>query len=483
MKKQELAAKLQELITKLNKNPNDFFINVEIGGIYYELKEYESALGFYKKALAINPSEVALNLSIGLAYSKIKDFDSAVYCYEQILKHDDNSEKFLKIKAGAYLNLANINYDTHNFYKSIELLEKAINLSPKYSDLYLNLGNCYSAENNIEKAAEFFKKAIELDKNNAEAYYNLGELQLISGDFKNGFANYEYRILRLDNTFIEPPNFKKPRWQGENPKAKTIFVYSEQGFGDAIQFSRFFYELKQRGAKVLYNSREALSELFKSSELICPEIIPPNQHKTDKNFESNFDYYIPLMSLALVLGITKDTIPFSSAYIFANTEKTEKFKNILQNDKNKFKIGIKWRGNTNRTFQRAIELKEFYTLCDIPNISFYSFQKDALPEEFTKVPFNVNGDLVKHFNDFLDTAGALANMDLVITNDSSIAHLGGAMGIKTLILLPYLPDWRWGLKTDSSPWYDSVKLFRQKTIGDWSEVFSEVKKELLNIAS
>jgi tetratricopeptide (TPR) repeat protein len=480
MGKLELIKKLDDLIVKLNENPNDFFINIEVAEIYYDIKEYEDALLFYKNALALRPAEIGLNLSIGLAYGRLKKFDAAQSCYEQILAYNDNSERFSRIKAGAYLNLANIYYDSNDFDKSIELLEKAINISPKYSNLYMNLGNCYRAKNDLATTVDCFKKAIELDKNNVDAWYNLGEIQILQGDFKNGFANYEYRFLRSNINIAEYPKFKKPRWHGEDLKSKTIFVCGEQGFGDAIQFSRFFYDLKQRGAKVLYNSRESLSELFKSNELICPEIIPLNSHK-EPSFEANFNYHIPLMSLPHVLGITKETIPFSAPYVFADPQKTEKFKEILKNDKNKLKIGIKWRGNTNIAGQRVISLKEFSVFNDMQNVSFYSFQKDGGFEELVKAPLKLNNDLVSHFKDFSETAGALANMDLLITNDSSMAHLGGAMGIKTFIILPYISEWRWGLDSNTSPWYDSVKLFRQKTAGDWTGVFAEVKTNLIQL--
>ena len=481
MNKLELINKLDDLIIKLNENPNDFFITIQVAEIYYDIKEYENALLFYKTALSQRPGEIALNLSIGLAYEKLRKTDAAQACYEQILAYNDNSERFLRIKAGAYLNLANIYYDSNDFDKSIELLEKAIQLSPKYSNLYMNLGKSYRAKNNLAKAVDCFKKAIEHDKDNVDAWYNLGEIQILQGDFKNGFANYEYRFLRSNINIAEYPKFKKPRWQGENLEGKTIFVCGEQGFGDAIQFSRFFYDLKQKGAKVLYNSREALSELFKSNKLICPEIIPLNSYK-EPNFEASFNYHIPLMSLPHALNITKETIPFSAPYISAEPQKIEFFKEILKNDKNKLKIGIKWRGNTNIALQRVIHLKAFSAFSDIPNVSFYSFQKDAKPEELAFAPLNINNDLVQYFTNFSETAGALANMDLLITNDSSIAHLGGAMGIKTFIVLPYLSEWRWGLDPDTSPWYNSVKLFRQKTAGNWTEVFAEVKTNLSQLS-
>lgn len=479
MGKQELINKLSGLITKLNENPNDFFVNIEVAELYYDLREYEDALLFYKNALEIRPAEIGLNLSIGLAYGRLKKFEAAQSCYEQIIAYNDNSDRFLKIKAGAYLNLANIFYDSNEFDKSIATLEKAIKLSPQYSNLYMNLGNSYRAKADFRKAAECYKKAVETDTNNVEARYNLGEIQLLQGDFLNGFANYEYRLKRSGINIIEYPPFKKPKWQGENLMGKTLFVCGEQGFGDAIQFSRYFSELKLKGAKVIYNSWEALVELFKSNELIRPEIIPLHKYK-EPFFEASFDYYIHLMSLPRSLGTTQETIPLSRGYISATPEKIAKFKEIVKSE-NKLKIGIKWRGNTNIGQQRIISLNEFAAFADIPNVSFYSFQKDARPEELANAPFTLNNNLVTHFKDFSETAGALANMDLLITNDSSIAHLGGAMGIKTWIILPYLSEWRWGLNTDKTPWYDSVKLFRQKIVGDWNTVFAEVKNELIKL--
>lgn len=480
MGKQELINKLSASVAKLNENPNDFFINIEVAELYYDLKEYEDALLFYKNALEIRPAEIGLNLSIGLAYGRLKKFEAAQSCYQQILNHNDNSERFLRIKAGAYLNLANLYYDSNEFDKSIETLEKAIKLSPKYSNLYMNLGNSYRGKADYKKAVECYKKATEIDPNNVEARYNLGEIQLLQGDFQNGFANYEYRLKRPGINIIEYPPFKKPRWQGENLFGKTIFVCGEQGFGDAIQFSRYFADLKLKGAKVLYNSWESLVELFKSNELVRPEIIPLHKYK-EPFFEGSFDYYIPLMSLARVFSTTKETVPHSRGYLSATPDRIAKFKEIIQGE-NKLKIGIKWRGNTNIGQQRIISINEFAALSGIPNVSFYSFQKDARPEELANAPFALNNNLVEHFTDFAETAGALANMDLLITNDSSIAHLGGAMGIKTWIILPYLSEWRWGLDTNTTPWYESVKLFRQKTVGDWNTVFAEVKNELLRKA-
>lgn len=482
MGNEELIEKLNTLILAFRENSEDIELCFAIGKIYSSLKNFEEAIKYYKIALTLNPDEIGLNLSIGLCYSEMGDFNNALIHYEEILKHNEVSEKFLKIKAGAFLNIANINYFNNNFDKSIEILEQAAEVLPEYMDIYVNLGNCYNAKRDNQKAIQYFKKALEFDSNDLDARHNLAATQLGIGDFQNGLENYEYRIFAPKETITtEYLTFKKPRWQGENLEGKTIFIHHEQGLGDAIQFVRFFHELKQRGAKVIYNAPTTFVELFNESELVCAELVPPELHKTDKDFESYFDYYLPLMSLPYVLKTNPKHIPLPNPYIFANEEKIQKFKEFFKKDTNKIKIAINWKGNPNGDPKRVIKLKEFYNLCNIENISLYSFQKGSGYEELSETPPNVKiVDLGRHLNDFSDTAAALTYMDLVISNDSSIVHLGGAMGIKTWVLLPYLPEWRWGQNSEHSPWYNSVKLFRQKRIDNWPDVFQKVKNELIN---
>lgn len=476
----ELREELNTLTQTYNKNADDLETCFKLGKVYSKMRKFEEAITFYKKALVIKPEEISLNLNIGLCYSELKDYSSALYHYKKILKHDDTSQNFLKVKAGAYLNSANINFFHNKFDKAIEILEHVIEIRPEHSNAYVNLGLCYSYKNDKKKAIDYFKKALELDNSDLDAIYNLAYTQLSVGDFENGFKNYECRVLSPKTAITtEYLTFKKPRWQGEDLCGKTIFIHHEQGLGDAIQFSRFFYELKQQGANVLYNAPIVIADLFKGSEIVCPELIPFSLHKTDKNFESRFDYYLPLMSLPCVMNIKPDTIPLSAPYICPDFQKVQIFKKLFQKYTDKIKIGINWQGNLNGDPKRIIKPEEFYTLCDVPNVTLFSFQKGAKEIIDTSPDINIV-DLEQHLNDFSDTAAALTNMDLLISNDSAMAHLGGAMGIKTWILLPYFPEWRWGINSNCSWWYDSVRLFRQKTIDNWTEVFQEVKKELLN---
>lgn len=484
MGNEELLKKLNDLLLEFDKNSEDLKTCFDIGQIYASLRNHQDAINFYKKALVINPDETGIHLNIGVSYSELGDFDSSLFHYQQILNCDEYSERFLKIKAGAFLNIANILYFKNEFDKSIDILEEALKFFPDYLDIYVNLGNCYNGKRQSEKAIYYFKKALGLDSNDLDARHNLASTQLSIGDFKNGFENYEYRIFAPKETITtEYLTFEKPLWKGENLDGKTIFIYHEQGLGDAIQFVRFFNDFRLKRAKIIYNPPAILFELFKNSRFNA-ELVPFDYHKTMKDFESKFDYYLPLMSLPYVLNLNSDEIPFDGPYIFPDERRIQKFKEFFEKDKNKIKIGINWKGNPNGEPSRVIKLKEFFTLCDIENVSFYSFQKGSGYEELEDLPSNINIiNLGQYLSDFSDTAAALIYIDMLISNDSSMVHLGGAMGVPTWVMIPYFPEWRWGLESDTSFWYDSVRLFRQKNIGNWSEVFQDVKKELLDISA
>lgn len=484
MGNEELLKKLDILHAEFEKKSDDIKLCFEIGQAYSALRKPQEAIKYYKKTLDLNPEEIGLHLNIGICYSELADFDNALFHYGQILKCEEDSERFSKIKAGAFLNIANILYFKNEFDKSIEILEDALKIFPDYLDIYVNLGNCYNGIRQSEKAIYYFKKALEIDSKDLDARHNLASTQLSIGDFKNGFENYEYRVFAPKETITtEYLTFKKPLWKGENLEGKTIFIYHEQGLGDAIQFVRFFNDARFKGAKIIYNPPNTLFELFKNSK-VNAELVPFDYYKTTQNLESNFDYYIPLMSLPYVLGLSSDSIPFEGSYIFPDEQRIQKFKEFFEKDKNKIKIGINWKGNPNGEPSRVIKLKEFYSLCDVENVSIYSFQKGSGYEELEELPRNIKIiNLGQYLGDFSDTAAALTYMEMLISNDSSMVHLGGAMGVKTFVMIPYFPEWRWGLTSDKSLWYKSLKLFRQKSIGNWPEVFINVKKELLNIVS
>jgi ADP-heptose:LPS heptosyltransferase len=223
------------------------------------------------------------------------------------------------------------------------------------------------------------------------------------------------------------------------------------------------------GANVIFKAPNNLIDLFRQSNLKA-EII-------EENFPDEkiiYDTYISLLSIPRILKTNLDNIPFSSGYLKINKEKVEDYRQKHLNNKN-FKIGIKWKGTLKGNQNRQIPLKYFYDLAKLPNTEVYSFQKGAGIEQLQEVPPDIQiTDLGSTFNNFADTAAAMENMDLIICNDTSIVHLAGALGKTVWILLPQTPEWRWLLNREDSPWYDSVRLFRQKKAGDWQEVMQRV---------
>ena len=269
---------------------------------------------------------------------------------------------------------------------------------------------------------------------------------------------------------------KNNLWKGEDIKDKSILVYYEAGFGDVIMFARYLPLLKERCKKIILHIQKPLKALFEENpQLGVDEIIdgfvPEN--------EIDFDVHAPMLSLPYLLGLKGDNVfTGHEGYLKPNLEKVEEYKKKYFNN-DKIKIGIKWQGNTYYDKDRVIPTEAFYPLIEVSNTQFYSFQTEEGSEEVKKLTDRYEVvDIGKDLKDFAITSATLSNLDLVICNDTSLAHLAGALNIPCYILLPYEVNWRWHTDLSKCDWYDSVKLFRQKEIGDWYGVFEEVLEEL-----
>jgi hypothetical protein len=269
---------------------------------------------------------------------------------------------------------------------------------------------------------------------------------------------------------------ERPFWNGTPMPDKTLFVYYECALGDTLMYVRYLELLKGMFKKVLFKPQITFLDLFRENnfgtEIIDYKILPD---------AFDFDTHVSLMSLPYVLNHTEEIeIPSTSGYISANSKLVQKFKELYF-DNDKLKIGVKWMGNIENDKTRIIDAESFYKLFSIPDIQFYSVQKDDGQDEFNKIPkeYKVT-DLSEALNNFSDTAAAIENMDLVICNDTSVAHLAGSMGKPCWVVLPFVQNWRWHSDITYSPWYESVKLFKQIEPGNWDEVFSRIKFELEN---
>jgi hypothetical protein len=295
---------------------------------------------------------------------------------------------------------------------------------------------------------------------------------LVKGDFAHGWQNYEARFQT--KSYTPRPGFFENRWTGQPVSRKRVLLYSEQGHGDTIQFIRYTPIVQALGATVIVVCQRALFPLFSScwgiDRLLSEEQdVPP------------YDFHCPLASLPLALRTTLTTIPTNIPYLFVPSTTANRWRQRLAGDQG-LKVGIAWQGNPAYPGdeQRSIRLRQFAPLASLPGVRLYSLQKGAGSEQLNDVDFPVVdfGDELDGKTPWLDTAALCKSLDLVISSDTAVPHLAGALGVPVWTLLPLAADWRWLLDRSDSPWYPTMRLFRQKTPGDWAEVFSEVRTAL-----
>lgn len=445
-----------------------------LGVLYYQVKEYMEAELCIKKAIEIKP-EIYYYENLAKLYLDKGEFDLAIQYYKGL------SEGFPKNYEYQF-NLAMAYKNHHDWDKAKECYKKAIELNPKSHESYFNLAYLCFNENRPQDAVECYKKALEIKPDDWESSYFLGLAQMQVKDYKDGLKNFESRLCRYSAIVSQEKTYphlmkEKPIWTGKETdlKDKILYTYYEAGFGDILMFYRYMPQLVSMFKKVIFKPQKELASLFRENSYGA-EIMELYDFEKDVYF----DYHLPFLSLPYTLGISgEDTfIHHDDGYLKANPAKIQYYKDRYFNN-DKFKVGIKWQGNTFYDKERVLKVEDFFRLFELPNTQFYSCQTFEGSEEFEKIKdkYNVN-DLGKTFSNFSDTAGAVENMDLVICNDTSLAHLAGAMTKPCWVLLPYIYNWRWHTDLTKCDWYDSVKLFRQKGHGDWDSVFNPVEEEL-----
>jgi tetratricopeptide (TPR) repeat protein len=341
---------------------------------------------------------------------------------------------------------------------------QALQLAPSLHDSRVALATCLQAQGEMQQALIECAKVLRADHEHAEAHWNYALLLLLQGNYATGFREYEWRWKK--RRFTSPVReFLEPRWDGGDPSGKTILVYAEQGFGDTIHFSRYLPLLVERGASVLFECHQPLTALMRelgSGITVLPfgQTLPA------------FDYHVPLLSLPYLFGSTFETIPVSVPYLAPPGDRLPFWKSVMPSGGG-VKIGLCWAGKQYPDAGRTIPAGLLAPLAACQNILFVSLQLGDGVEK-PAVPLN---DLTMLVLDFADTAALIAQLDLVITIDTAVAHLAGALGKKTWLLLPFAPDWRWGLERGDCPWYPAMRLFRQQEAGDWGQVVAEVFSE------
>jgi tetratricopeptide (TPR) repeat protein len=430
-----------------------------------EQGKLEKAITSYNKALSIKPDHAGAYNNMGLTLQEQGKFDEAIKAYT----------KALAIKtdyAEAYNNIGNVLKDQGKLDEAIEAYTKALAIKTDYAEAYNNMGTVLKDQGKMEEAIASFNKALSLKPDNADAYTNIGLTYLCKGSLEEGFKFNEWRLRKKKRTVA--PARANFIWDGKQSLNNKRFVaYAEQGLGDMIQFCRYLPFLEQKGADVTFKVNPALHALLQSMDSNV------TLSTTDAD-EGQIDFEAPLMSLPHLFKTHLKTIPSMNPYLYADHGRIKTWGEILHTDR--FKIGICWQGSKAKIdVGRSFPLSLFEGISKAPNVELISLHKGEGEHQIKDICFDLTtlgADFDVGQDAFLDTAAVMVNCDLIITSDTAIAHLAGALGCQTWVALKHVPDWRWMLDRSDSPWYPTMTLYRQKNPGDWACVFEAINRNL-----
>ena len=447
----------------LQLSPNDAPALNNCANVLWALERRDEALQSYDRALTLSPDDLSTLKDRGCALSFLNRHEEALACFDRALALKPGDPYFLYKRGG---ELADLN----EHEAALECFDQAFAIAPGDADALGDRGTVLSALQRHAEALASFNQALEIEPESALTHWNRGLALLRMGDFEQGWKEYEWRSKL--NSSSARRQFAQPRWQGEQPIAgKTVLLFAEQGFGDAIQFVRYVPLVAAFGAKVVLQVHPALKNLLAG---MSDAIVGFNEELPA------FDLHCPLMSLPLAFNTRIETIPAITPYLFAAKERTQAWSERLPKS-DMPRIGVGWAGNPNfeADKSRSIGLTPLLPLFSVPGIQFISLQKDLrsgdeeLLRQHPQV-IHLGGELA----DFSDTAAIMSQLDLVISSDTAPVHLAGALGRPVWILLQRSPDWRWMFDREDTPWYPSARLFRQSETGNWRGLIDKVVAQL-----
>jgi tetratricopeptide (TPR) repeat protein len=473
-----------------------------LGQAYRQQDKYEEAREAYRQAVLLNPDEAESHFCLGNTHMALGAQKEALRAFQEALERAPN-------RMDIWSNLASTFLDMGEVDQAIMVFQRALALAPKDADMHYNLGtallhnelyeealltmrtvldikpnhhlawcNIGTALKNLgqtQGAAEAFKQSISLCPDYADAHWNQALLLLAQGDFSEGWKEYEWRrkipSLRIRHQEETP-------WKGGDIAGKTILIHAEQGLGDTFQFLRYLRSLKAKGATVIFEAPPPLKKLLQSAtfidQLVCIGDALPE-----------FDMQVPLMSLPWLLNPQDMDFASDKPWLAADPHLVELWGARLKGLKGK-KVGLAWQGNPNYRADKArsLALRHFSTILELDNCDFISLQRDFGREQIEKLDSNTKvhdfaEELDREHGAFMDSAALLTQLDVLITSDTAMAHLAGALGVQVFLLLPHQPDWRWGTGgAHTAKWYPTMRPFVQTKAGDWAGVFAQVKAAL-----
>jgi len=441
---------------------------LSLGLVYEQNKKIEKAINCYKTVIELDPTEIKAYLNLATILKQDLKYADAVKVYQDAIIKNPNNHYILS-------NLGNLFYIQHKYEDAIICHQRAIRAKPNSHIVHFNYANTLVNAGKFTEAIEAYKTTSKINPTFFRSKINLGSALLSMSNFDEGFKEYSYRIYEDKNlkTLIHKKNLI---WKGENLKDKTILIVAEEGLGNTIQFSRYLETLNQLNGKIIFKCQEEIHHLFENLDFI-EQIV-----SLDTEIE-NFDYWCPLQSLIYLLTPDLNSNCPLPTEIKINDNKMLEWETLIEINNN-VKVGLNWQGSKSnpRVKNNSIDLKFFNSLVKNQSANFISLQKGSALSDIEK--YKLESDIINYdllidsgSQKFLDTAAIIKFLDLVITTDTSIAHLAGTLGTQTWLLLPKVSDWRWLNTKDETIWYDNFRIYRQKVQGDWSEVFSRVEKD------
>ena len=435
---------------------------VNLGLICQDQQQLTEAVHWFKKALTIAPNYAKAHFCIGtILYDQGKQA-SAESHFRTALSCDPDH-------FGAYNHLALIADARGEWDKAKALILEALRIDPDNPIGLCNLGNILKKVGNFNGAKRAYRRTITLKPDFAQAHFNLAMVLLLEGNMSMGWQEYEWRLKLFDPESDYPLRHGLPLWTGQTLKGKTLLVFSEQGYGDVIMFSRYLQGLKEAGADLVIEAKPDMTLLFQRLNHI-DEVLPQIK---DLKPQRACDFCVPMASLPLHFDTRMDTIPNQVPYFYPSTGKSDQWRRRLHQDR--LNVGLVWSGS-NIDPSRRCPLSQFEFLGDLTNISVFGIQKEV-PDPTEKLPEWLE-NLGPELDDFDDTAALLSALDLIISIDTAVAHLAGALNKPVWVLLPRIPDWRWLLKREDSPWYPGMRLYRQEVADDWTIPLNTIRADL-----
>jgi tetratricopeptide (TPR) repeat protein/GR25 family glycosyltransferase involved in LPS biosynthesis len=441
-----------------------------LGTAFKDQGKLDETIACCRRAVELKPDYAEAHNNLGIALASREKLDEAVACYRRALQLKPDY-------AEAHYNLGKVIEDQGKSEEAAACYRWALELKPDYAEAHLNLGNVLTLQRKLDEAVACFGRALELKPDYADAHLNCAHLRLLTGDWQRGWPEYEWRWQTKQ---LSPRPFQQPLWDGGSLAGKTILLHAEQGLGDTIQFIRYASIVKEHGAGVIVECQKPLLGLLEGCPGIDRLIGPGNDLPA-------FDVHAPLLSVPGIVKTSPGTVPAQIPYLQPKAGLVEQWrKRLIEFDG--FKIGISWQGNPKYHDDRlrSIPLRYFAPLAGIPGVRLISIQKGVGTEQLAEVRdlfpvMDLAAELDEQVGPFMDTAAVMKNVDLLITSDTAAAHLAGALGVPVWVALPFVPDWRWLLDRSDSPWYPTMRLFRQEKSGDWTPVFQRMAEEIVEL--